>query len=82
MQLIPVRTFPASGNRERWSGSCLLTRYEFGSIQITATLFQIDVLTLSLQNKVTTVVPAKSDSDITLCLQSYHGLLIDRSLVY
>ena len=29
-----------------------------------------------------TVLPAKSDSDVTLCLQSYLGLIIDRSLVY
>ena len=28
-----------------------------------------------------TVLPAKSDSDFMFCLQSYHGLLIDRSLV-
>ena len=30
----------------------------------------------------TTVLPAKSDSDVMLCLQSYRGLRIDRSLVY
>ena len=29
-----------------------------------------------------TVVPAKSDSDVMFCLQSYQGLIIDRSLVY
>ena len=29
-----------------------------------------------------TVVPTKSDSDVMFCLQSYHGLIIDRSLVY
>ena len=29
-----------------------------------------------------TVLPAKSDSDIMICLQSYQGLRIDRSLVY
>ena len=29
-----------------------------------------------------TVVPAKSDSDVMFCLQSYNGLSIDRSLVY
>ena len=29
-----------------------------------------------------TVVPAKSDSDIMVCLQSYRGLRIDISLVY
>ena len=29
-----------------------------------------------------TVLPAKSDSDFMFRLQSYQGLLIDRSLVY
>ena len=29
-----------------------------------------------------TVLPAKSDSDDMLCLQSYQGLVIDKSLVY
>ena len=28
-----------------------------------------------------TVLPAKSDSDVMFCLQSYQGLRIDRSLV-
>ena len=30
----------------------------------------------------TTVLPAKSDSDVMFCLQSYQGLIIDISLVY
>ena len=30
----------------------------------------------------TTVMPAKSDCDALFCLQSYQGLIIDRSLVY
>ena len=30
----------------------------------------------------TTVVPTNSDSDVMFCLQSYHVLIIDRSLVY
>ena len=29
-----------------------------------------------------TVLPAKSDSDDMFCLQSYQGLIIDRSRVY
>ena len=29
-----------------------------------------------------TVLPAKSDSDVMFCLQSYQGLRIDKSLVY
>ena len=37
-------------------------------------------LTSSLQ--LFTVLPAKSDSDVILCLQSYQGLIIDISLVY
>ena len=28
------------------------------------------------------VLPAKSDSEVIFCLQSYQGLIIDRSLVY
>ena len=31
---------------------------------------------------VTAVLPAKSDSDFIFCLQSYQGLIIDKSLVY
>ena len=31
---------------------------------------------------VATVLPAKSDSDVMFCLQSYQGFIIDRSLVY
>ena len=33
-------------------------------------------------HKVITVMPAKSDSDVMFCLQSYQGLVFDRSLVY
>ena len=29
-----------------------------------------------------TVLPAKSNSDVMFCLQSYQGLIIDMSLVY
>ena len=28
------------------------------------------------------ILPAKSDSDVMFCLQSYQGLRIDRSRVY
>ena len=31
--------------------------------------------------EIPTVLPAKSDSDFMFCLQSYQGLIIDRSLV-
>ena len=30
----------------------------------------------------TTFLQGKSDSDVMFCLQSYQGLIIDRSLVY
>ena len=36
----------------------------------------------SLLVRIPTVLPAKSDSDVMFCLQSYKGLIIDRSLVY
>ena len=36
----------------------------------------------STKNWKSTVLPPKSDSDAMFCLQSYHGLIIDRSLVY
>ena len=29
-----------------------------------------------------TVLPAMSDSDVMFCLQTYHGIIIDRLLVY
>ena len=31
---------------------------------------------------ISTVLPARSDSDVMFCLQSYPGLIIDISLVY
>ena len=34
------------------------------------------------KNATLIVLPAKSDSDVMFCLQSYQGLRIDRSLVY
>ena len=37
---------------------------------------------ISSNMEVTTVLPAKSDSDVMFCLQSYQALRIDRSLVY
>ena len=48
------------------------------------TLNTFVILTLSVlsENSQSTVLPAKSDSDVMFCLQSYKGLRIDRSLVY
>ena len=43
------------------------------------TLYRIGCLR---DGELTTVLPAKSDSDVMFCLQSYQGLRIDRSLVY
>ena len=40
------------------------------------------VLESDYSDEPATVVPAKSDSDIMFCLQSYQGLVIDRLLVY
>ena len=41
------------------------------------------VCTLSARKvHVPTVLPAKMDSDFMFCLQSYQGLIIERSLVY
>ena len=34
------------------------------------------------KKNICTVLPAKSDSDVMFCLQSYQGLRIDISLVY
>ena len=48
-------------------------------------LADTDVDTESLQRlskDETTVLPAKSYSDVMLCLQLYQGIRIDRSLVY
>ena len=48
-------------------------------------LFFLDVthtMTRDTQCGITTVLPARSDSDFVFCLHSYQGLIIDRSLVY
>ena len=45
-------------------------------------LFTNAISTNLAQKNATTVLSAKSDSDIMFCLQSYQGLLIDRLLVY
>ena len=34
------------------------------------------------RDKISTILPAMSDSDVMFCLQSYQGLRIDKSLVY
>ena len=60
-----------------------------GSRNITQKSFYVGVLNKTslklycclFQNITSTVLPAKSDSDM-FCLQRYQGLTIDRSLVY
>ena len=41
-----------------------------------------DCARLSRDPKSMIVMPSKSDSDVMFCLQSYQGLIIERSLVY
>ena len=41
-----------------------------------------DIVTCYILITWSTVLPAKSDSDVIFCLQSYQGLIIDRSLLY
>ena len=36
----------------------------------------------TFNGSIANVLLAKSDSDVMFCLQSYQGLIIDRSLVY
>ena len=49
-------------------------------LQVKAVIFEkVNVCT---EVSTCTVLPAKSDSDAMLCLQSYQGLRIYRSLVY
>ena len=40
------------------------------------------LLSLHVDVKTYTVLPAESDSEVMYCLQSYQALIIDRSLVY
>ena len=37
---------------------------------------------LAIYTAATTVLPAKSDSDVMFCSQNYQELIIDKSLVY
>ena len=46
-------------------------------VMVLADMYQICVKLSS-----STALPAKSDSDVMFCLQSYQGLLIDRLLVF
>ena len=64
-------------------------RYFFSSVTFSPPFwFQIYLQDLSAEYvkirlmMTCTVILAKSDSDVMFCLQTYHGLRIDRSLVY
>ena len=57
MWLFPMRTFPASGNLVKLSGSCILTINGFGSTQLSNILCHTGVPTFSLQIKVIKVYP-------------------------
>ena len=60
-----------------------VTHYETKGLleNVEACIVHMDVASLDIHN-VSTVLPAKSDSDIMVCLQTYKGLIINRSLVY
>ena len=45
-------------------------------------IYSYEIKYLTKAKKASIVLPVKSDSDITYCLQSYQGLRIDRLLVY
>ena len=43
--------------------------------------YAFDKIKIHIHPYLATVLPVKSDSDSMFCLQSYQGLIIDRSLV-
>ena len=55
------------------SGDMLIDHHEMTEKLLKATTFN---------GSIANVLLAKSDSDVMFCLQSYQGLIIDRSLVY
>ena len=57
MRLVSMRVFSASGNRESWSGSCLSTIEEFGSIQISDTRISDRCSDVFVKNKITKMCP-------------------------
>ena len=57
--------------RNSWTTCKLVTTSKFPERQLV-------IITISI----TTILPAKSDSDIMFCLQCYQGLRMHRSLVY
>ena len=61
----------------------LCTTSGFEYVQLFDQMYCCSILTLQMiKVLLATVLPAKSDSDVMLCLQSYQGLIIVRSFVY
>ena len=56
--------------------------YNYETLKFTILQINIKQISYKLCNLQVTVLPAKSDSEVMFCLQSYHGLRIDRSFVY
>ena len=54
----------------------------FGSCNILSCQPSVTVTSCFVTKLSGSVLPAKSDIDFMFCLQSYQGLIIDRSLVY
>ena len=80
-------TFP--NHQQSWSQLCkhnmtLLSFLAGRAVKNTHTNTQQEQQTMTKQHQKhrLTVLPAKSDSDVMFCLQSYQGLVIDRLLVY
>ena len=48
---------------------------------VTSPSYSVSITTLTGEG-ITTVLPAKSDSNIMFCLQNYQGLIVYRSTVY
>ena len=89
MSLCPNKTAKSSRQARiaDHSGQCTAENwYEMGAHwqAIKLQLLQIQIFEpINVINRVKrTVLPAKSDSDVMFCLQSYQGLRIDRSLVH
>ena len=59
------------------TGVCLIW---WAVVALWVTFFHIVVV--YCMDIITTVLPAKKDSDVMFCLQNYKELKIDRSLVY
>ena len=70
--------------KENFCRAIMVSKQVFASLtEYVQVSFQLLCTTLPLSFiQLTTIVPTESDSDVMFCLQSYHGLIINRSLVY